>query len=276
MSIYAIGDVQGCFAELQDLLAVIHFNPAKDKLWFSGDLVNRGPQSLNVLRYVKSLKTSAICVLGNHDLHLLAVAQGLAATHQYDTLTEILNAPDSQELCDWLRMRPLLHHDNALGFTLVHAGLSPQWDLPLAQQCANELEQILRSPQYLEFLKHMYGDQPKQWSPNLSGWQRARFICNCFTRIRYCTLDGALDFKHKGPIGSQPAHLFPWFTLDNRANKNLNIIFGHWAALGAYREKDVTEKGIYALDSGCVWGNSLTAFRLEDKKWFTVSCKKLK
>ena len=189
MAIYAIGDVQGCLNSLQALLEKIHFNSTEDQLWFVGDLVNRGPDSLGVLRFVKQLGDSAITVLGNHDLHLLAVAHGLRADKHHD-LVDILHANDKDELLHWLRQRPLLHHDTTSGFTLIHAGLPPQWDLATAQQCAQELETVLRGNDYTPFLAQMYGDQPDRWSVDLHGMDRLRFICNCFTRLRYCEIDG--------------------------------------------------------------------------------------
>jgi len=255
MSVYAISDVQGCYDALNALLDKLGFAPAKDTLWFAGDLVNRGPQSLQTLRFVKSLGKSALTVLGNHDLHLLAIDAGVKKTN--GDLTPILEAPDRQELIDWLRQQPLLHHDPGLGYTLVHAGLSPQWDLATAQACARELEQVLRSDHYREFLKVMYGDRPRKWRRWLFGERRLRYICNCFTRIRYCTTDGKLALKEKGAPGSQPKQYVPWFDVPNRANQDLRIVFGHWSTLGAFHAP-----GIYALDTGCVWGGALTALEL--------------
>lgn len=272
MPLYSIGDVQGCFDELNALLTKINFNPSQDKLWFTGDLVNRGTQSLSTLRFIKSLGDSAITVLGNHDLHLLALAYGKAPSKPQDNLTDILTAPDKEELCEWLRQQPLMHHDNELNFTLVHAGLAPQWDLAKAKQCANEVETVLRSENYTEFLAHMYGNQPDCWHDNLKGWERLRVITNYFTRLRFCKTDGTLDLIHKeSSISPQPDY-FPWFKIPNRQNQNLNIIFGHWAALKG--QADTAH--VFALDTGCVWGNCLTAMRLEDKKYFSVPCQKYK
>ncbi len=267
MSTYAIGDLQGCYQPLKKLLQVIDFNPQRDRLWFTGDLVNRGPDSLKTLRYVHSLGDSAISVLGNHDLHLLAISEGMATIKEDDTLRDIINAEDSQELLSWLRQLPLLHHDPLLGFTMVHAGLPPQWDLEQAQQCANELQAVLRGTDYHQFFQHMYGNKPKRWSPQLQGADRLRFITNCFTRLRYCDADGKLCLKAKGPPGTQPDGYLPWFDVNNRASAKMDIIFGHWSALGRYQSK-----GIYALDSGCLWGHELTALRLEDKQYFSISC----
>lgn len=258
MAIYAIGDVQGCYEPLRRLLDLLRFDPTADRLWLVGDLVNRGPQSVEVLRLVRELGERAITVLGNHDLTLLAVAAGQVQPKKKDTFQMVLDAPDSAELLDWLRRRPLLHHDAALGFTLVHAGLPPQWDLALAQRCAAELAATLRGPQYEDFLAHMFGGEPRSWRDDLAGYDRLRFIVNALTRMRFCTLAGELNFTDKGPPGSQGAGLWPWFTLPNRRSAELRIVFGHWAALDYYRAP-----GVYALDSGCVWGNRLTAIRLD-------------
>ncbi len=265
---YSIGDIQGCFIALNKLLTKIQFNPANDTLWFTGDLVNRGPQSLEVLRFIKSLGKQAIVVLGNHDLHLLAVSKKYAPYKKQDTLAEILMAPDCLELCDWLRQQPLLYHDVQLGYTMVHAGLAPQWDLTKALRCANEVQTILRSDRYPEFLAHMYGDEPHCWQDELTGWPRLRLITNYFTRMRFCKLDGTLDLDKKGSAGNPPADFLPWFKIPNRAHKDLKIIFGHWAALNGKTD----EPNIFALDTGCAWGNCLTAMRLEDGKRFTVAC----
>ena len=267
MAIYAIGDVQGCYRELQLLLMSLQFDPARDRLWFAGDLVNRGPHSLEVLRFVRDLGAAALTVLGNHDLHLLAAAADPARVKARDTLHPILDAPDRDELLDWLRHRPLLHHDAELGYTLVHAGLPPQWDLPLAQACAREVEEALRGT-HTDYFAHMYGDEPRRWSNDLAGWERLRFITNCLTRLRYCGGDGHLALGHKGAPGSQPAGLVPWFEAPRRRSRNLNILFGHWSTLGAY-----TAPGIFALDSGCLWGGQLTALRLDgEPRWTRVPC----
>jgi len=255
MSVYAISDVQGCYDALRELLDKLQFDPARDRLWFAGDLVNRGPQSLEVLRFVKSLGDSALTVLGNHDLHLLAVDAGVK--NKDKDLKAILEAPDRRELIDWLRRQPLLHHDAELGFTLVHAGLSPQWDLATAQACARELETVLRGDAYFDFLKVMYGDRPRKWRTWLRGDRRLRYICNCFTRIRFCTRNGKLALAEKGAPGSQPPNFVPWFDVPGRANKNLQLVFGHWSTLGAFHAP-----GVFALDTGCVWGGALTALEL--------------
>lgn len=270
MAVFAIGDIQGCFDELKLLLDRIHFDPAEDTLWFTGDLVNRGPQSLEVLRYVMELGEHAVCVLGNHDLHLLAVAAGTAEAKRGDTLDEVLAAPDRDALLHWLRRLPLLHHDKNLGYTLIHAGLPPQWDLSQAITCAEELQAALRGAAHLEFFRHMYGNEPRRWSPGLTGMERLRFIVNCFTRLRYCNADGDLDLKSKGAPGSQPAGFLPWFEIPGRRSAGLHILFGHWSTVGESRDRNV-----HALDTGCVWGGRLTALRLDGDdsgSWYCVEC----
>ena len=271
MSTYAIGDIQGCYEPLQKLLDKITFNPDLDQLWFTGDLVNRGPDSLQTLRYIKGLDNKAISVLGNHDLHLLAVAEGVRTKSQDDSLSEILHAKDRDELLDWLRQQPLMHHDSGLGFSMIHAGLPPQWNLDDSLHYASELQTVLRGPDYLEFLQHMYGNKPDRWSSDLQGMDRLRFITNCFTRLRFCRADGGLCLKAKGPPGSQPDDCTPWFRIANRASEDMNILFGHWSALGLHQEK-----GIFSLDSGCLWGHQLTALRLEDQQYFSIQCNEYK
>lgn len=268
MATYAIGDVQGCFTELQQLLALIQFNLAKDCLWFTGDLVNRGPQSLDVLRFVKSLGDKQVTVLGNHDLHLIAVAYGVQTLKNEDTLREILDAPDGNELIEWLRYRPLIHIDKQHGFIMTHAGIAPCWNVKTAHALANEVETILRGKDTGSFLKSMYGDQPDQWDDALAGAPRLRCITNYFTRMRFCYADGRLDLTYKGEIAGKPADLMPWFMLPNQLSANQKLIFGHWAALSGKCDAP----NMYALDTGCVWGNSLTALRLEDEKQFSVKC----
>lgn len=273
MSTYAVGDIQGCYTELQQLLTLINFNHNEDILWCAGDLVNRGSHSLEVLRFFKQLGERAITVLGNHDLHLLAVAHGhLDYLRPKDTLNEILQAPDREELLLWLRQRPFLHHDAQLGFSLVHAGLPPQWDMTMALQCAKELQSMLQSEQYSLYLNNMYGNKPKTWAHNkLTDWKRLRYITNCFTRLRYCDDQGKLALEKKSAPTkkiSRADKKIPWFTHKNRATRNNQIIFGHWSTLGLY-----TENGVYGLDTGCVWGGALTALRLEDKQIFSLPCK---
>ncbi len=268
MASYAIGNVQGCYDDLCRLLEQIGFDPASDRLWFAGDLVNRGPHSLEVLRFVIGLGERACTVLGNHDLHLLAVAASEDRLKTHDTLTELLRAPDRSEILAWLRHRPLLHHDPDAGLTMVHAGLPPQWNLDLAKTCAAEVETVLRGPDYPKFFRHMYGDRPDRWSPSLSGWERLRFITNCLTRLRFCDMTGRLALACTEPPGGQPPGYLPWFDVPGRASAGLNIVFGHWAALGLYRRP-----GIYAMDGGCVWGGTLAALPLDTlADYQTVPC----
>lgn len=271
MATYAVGDVQGCLRELQALLQAIGFDSARDRLWLTGDLVNRGPDSLGVLRFVRALGERATVVLGNHDLHLLAVAHGhVDRLHKRDTLDEVLAARDRDELLDWLRRLPLLHYDAGLGFLMVHAGLAPQWELRLAQHCAAELESVLRGHRYREFLDHMYGNTPEHWDPKLSGWARMRFITNCLTRMRYCDAQGALNLKAKGPPGTQPPGAVPWFEAPGRRSEGVPIVFGHWSTLRLEVQR-AARADIYPLDTGCVWGGSLSALRLEDRRLFSVA-----
>ncbi|MDQ3796163.1 MAG: symmetrical bis(5'-nucleosyl)-tetraphosphatase [Pseudomonadota bacterium] len=258
MAIYAIGDIQGCYEEFRALLKQLRFHAGRDRLWLVGDLVNRGPKSLETLRFVKDLGEAALCVLGNHDLHLLAEHVGARQTKPGSSLRAVLEAHDREELIDWLRRRPLLHHDETLGYTMLHAGLVPQWDLATARTCAAEVEHLLRGGDYQQLMYNMYGDQPDFWSASLTDWPRARVIINVFTRLRYCDAEGRMDMHASGPPGNQPSHLMPWFQVPDRRNKDINIVFGHWAALGYHRAP-----GIIALDSGCVWGGALTAVRLD-------------
>jgi bis(5'-nucleosyl)-tetraphosphatase (symmetrical) len=266
MAIYAIGDIQGCYAELQQLLDQIRFDPTHDTLWFVGDLVNRGPDSLQVLRLVKSFGDRAITVLGNHDLHLLAVATGVAELHRSDTLNELLNAPDRDDLLAWLRQQPLLHAED--GYVLVHAGLLPQWSVKQAIGLAREVEQVLRSDNYAAFFEHMYGNSPRGWNNDLGGYKRLRVITNALTRMRICTPQGEMDFKFKGEVEKIPAGYMPWFDLPKRKNQDATVIFGHWSALGLKLTPN-----IIALDTGCLWGGPMTAIRLDDRKIFQVACK---
>jgi bis(5'-nucleosyl)-tetraphosphatase (symmetrical) len=263
MPTYAIGDIQGCDDEFQSLLERLRFDPTRDRLWLVGDLVNRGPRSLQVLRRVRSMGDAAITVLGNHDLHLLAAALSPAESLKpKDTLGEIFSAPDRDELLDWLRRRPMLHHDAKLGYTMIHAGLPPQWDLALTQSCARELEDTLRDDERcVEMFAHMYGDRPDRWSDSLSGFDRLRFITNCLTRLRYCTADGRLDLKFKGRIEEAPRNVMPWFRVPGRRSRDLRIVCGHWSALG-YHDGD----GVLAIDTGCVWGAKLCAVRLDRRE----------
>lgn len=271
MATYAIGDIQGCYDQLQALLEKVAFDPADDRLWLTGDLVNRGPRSLEVLRFVRNLGERAVTVLGNHDLHLLAVWQHRDRLKRSDSLEPVLAAPDGDELLHWLRRQPLMHDDPALGFAMVHAGLSPQWDLPTAMACAEEVNAVLRGDRFTDFLAHMYGNRPDRWSPTLTGWDRLRYAVNCFTRLRYCSADGRLEFRQKDAPGSQPAGYLPWFEVPGRRHAGREIIFGHWSTLGLYRGH-----GVRALDTGCLWGGALTALRLEDGAVLQIPCPRIR
>jgi bis(5'-nucleosyl)-tetraphosphatase (symmetrical) len=268
MAVYAVGDLQGCLDPLRRLLDRVGYDPSADRLWFTGDLVNRGPASLASLRFVHSLGASATVVLGNHDLHLLATAfTGNRPRKRRDTLQEILDAPDRGELLEWLRHRPLLHHDAELGFAMVHAGLPPHWDLAEAQAAAAELEAVLRGPGCQDFLRQMYGNSPALWNPALEGVDRLRYIVNAFTRMRFVRADGGLEFVHKGPAESAGPGLLPWFRVPGRRNAGLRVVFGHWSLLGAIECNDA-----YSLDTGCVYGGRLTALRLDDLARTSVAC----
>jgi len=258
MALYAIGDVQGCAAALDALLAQIRFAPARDRLWLVGDLVNRGPDSLGVLRRVIALGDAVTCVLGNHDLHLLAVVAGGRKLAPSDTFGAVLEAPDAAALVDWLRHRPLLHHEPETRRVLVHAGIPPPWTVADALEQAAEVERLLRGPSWQDALRSMYGNEPATWSAALGRDDKRRYTINALTRMRYCDAAGKLDLEHSGPPGTQPAELLPWFDVPQRRARDAHIVFGHWAALGLLRREDVT-----ALDTGCVWGNSLTAVRLD-------------
>jgi bis(5'-nucleosyl)-tetraphosphatase (symmetrical) len=270
MPTYAIGDVQGCFKELLQLLDKINFDETNDRLWFVGDIVNRGPASLEVLKFIMKLGGSAVTVLGNHDLHLVAVAEGVMSQKKSDTLTAILSSPDKQELIAWLRQQALMHHDKDLNFSMVHAGLPPQWEILQALELASEVSQFLSSGEYLTFIKVMYGNTPALWDENLTGNDRLRFIVNCFTRIRFLNDKHELNFSEKGAPGSNDDHLFPWFTIDDRKSKNEKIIFGHWATVHLGNIHDFTSYNVYPIDTGCFWDGDLTAMRLEDEKLFSV------
>ncbi len=266
MALYAIGDIQGCFDELQILLAKINFDSDRDRLWFTGDLVNRGPKSLETLRFIKSLGNSAVTVLGNHDLHLLALYTKGKNPKKKDTLAPVLNAPDCAELMDWLRYRPLIYVEN--NFCLVHAGLPPDWNLNFAVENAKLVEKILRGDSVKEFFDEMYGDSPSKWSANLKDWDKIRYITNCLTRMRYCNRAGNLDFKSNCHPADQKRSLIPWFDHPERKNKDVDILFGHWSTLGFY-----AKNGIYGIDTGCLWGGCLSALRLDGQEIYRISLK---
>jgi bis(5'-nucleosyl)-tetraphosphatase (symmetrical) len=269
MALYAIGDVQGCDAELGTLLDTLKFSADRDSVWFVGDLVNRGPESLKVLRRIRAMGDAATVILGNHDLHLLAVAYGGARLRSDDTLDDVLTAPDRAVLLEWLQERPLMHDDANLNVCMVHAGLAPQWDLNQARDCAHEFEKALRrNPEKL--FDRLYGDQPDRWEESLQGEERLRFIANCLTRLRYVDADGHLALRAKGsPKKTQTKLLIPWFEARGARWRGTRIIFGHWSTLGFFRNADVT-----GLDTGCVWGDRLTALRLDvpDAKPVQVPC----
>jgi bis(5'-nucleosyl)-tetraphosphatase (symmetrical) len=274
MSTYAIGDVQGCFQELQDLLDKINFDETNDQLWFTGDLINRGPDSLATLRFVKQL--NAISVLGNHECHLLAIAAGFVQPGKKDTLTSILLADDRNELIQWISQLPLLHYEKESGFAMLHAGLPPQWDVHEAMALTAEVEGVLQSDKSDEFLENMYGNHPQQWNDELSGWDRLRVIVNLLTRMRYCNADGRMDFKEKGKPGTQSKNFQPWFEFKYRKSIDNKIIFGHWASLHNGNPGDFKHLNVYPLDTGCVWGRKLTAMRLEDLCFFNVPSRQKK
>ena len=253
MATYAIGDVQGCFDELQALLGRVGFNRVHDRLWFVGDLVNRGPKSLEVLRFVRELGDRAIVVLGNHDLHLITQHEGFEKKRKDDTFVDVLGAPDAKELVAWLRARPLMHAEGS--WAMVHGGLLPQWSIQLSRALAKEVEAALRAPNYRDFLANMYGSQPDRWAEALAGWDRLRVIVNAMTRMRFCTPEGKMEFHTNGV--EPPAGYMAWY---EARRDDASILFGHWSALGL----KLTEK-IVGLDTGCVWGGSLTALRLEDR-----------
>lgn len=268
MATYAIGDIQGCLKPLQCLLQKIQFNPATDKLWLAGDLINRGPASLETLRFLYALRSSLEIVLGNHDLHFVAVYRGLRKPGTSDTLNPLLNAPDAPQLVNWLLQQKLLHVDPNLGYAMVHAGIPPQWSLAQAQRRAREVEVVLQGPQLDEFLGAMYGNEPSKWKKSLDGIERLRLITNYFTRMRFCTPEGELELKTKESAGAAPAGFYPWFAIPERKTRADKIIFGHWAAL----EGQARTAGVFALDTGCVWGGKLTAMRLEDQTYFSCDC----
>lgn len=270
MATYLVGDLQGCYDELQLLLEKVQFDPTKDQLYLVGDLVARGDKSLECLRFVKSLGQSAKTVLGNHDLHLISTALGIKRVKPRDRVDAIFNAPDFEELIDWLRHQPLLVHNKQHNFVMVHAGISPDWDLATAKQCANEVENVLRNGDYRHLIENMYQNHPDRWDDNLQGLDRLRYSINVFTRMRFCYWDHRLDFDCKQPPESAPEALTPWFNLDNPLYQNTPIVFGHWASL----VDTPTPANIYALDTGCVWNNRMTMLRWEDKQYFTQSAVK--
>jgi len=274
MATYIIGDLQGCFDELMQLLKQIDYDPAQDELWFAGDIVNRGPKSLECLQFVKNLNAQgkAKMVLGNHDFQLLAAYCGL---HDYasksDTLGDILSHSEVDKLIDWLRQQPLMIHHPLHPVALVHAGVPPQWCIDEALSHAKEVESILRGDQWQDFIRnHLFGAKPKQWHDGLQCWARLRYIANAFTRMRYCNAEGKLEFKQKNkpkPGASTRTDYLPWFAHANRRNKTSDIFFGHWSTLGV-----MDAYHVHSIDTGCLWGGYLTAYCLETHKRHTLPC----
>ncbi len=266
MATYAIGDLQGCWEPFRALLRRIDFNPARDRLWLAGDLVNRGPGSLEILRWVTEHQDAVTAVLGNHDLHLLAVAEGVEPLKRSDTFDALLEASDRDALLTWLRARPLVVRDEQ--FLMVHAGLLPQWTTDDAVRLAGEVETVLQGSGRANYLRGMRGNLPDAWREELSGIERLRVLTNAFTRLRFCTKDGRMEFAHNEGPEERPAGFLPWFDAPQRASAGVTIVCGHWAALGLHMRPN-----LLALDSGCVWGNALTAVRLEDRTVYQVPCR---
>ncbi|ORU92480.1 MAG: diadenosine tetraphosphatase [Cycloclasticus sp. symbiont of Bathymodiolus heckerae] len=270
MTTYAIGDIQGCYDSLRELLDKIQFDQSCDQLWFAGDLINRGPQSLDTLRFIISLGDNARSILGNHECHFLAVARGHKKAHRMDTFSDILKANDADELIQWLRSQPFFYEDTLLGYSMLHAGLPPQWSINDARQYARELEAVIQGDEIDDFLSSMYGDNPNYWDESLSGNDRMRFIINCFTRLRFCSEQGRLNLIEKGSLGTQAEGLIPWFDVPNRKTANDKILFGHWSTLGIQQKNNTT-----CLDGGCLWGGSLAAIKLDGSDEITsVDCKR--
>ncbi len=266
MATYAFGDIQGCLTPLQKLLERIRFDPSSDRLWFVGDLVNRGPHSLEVLRFIKGLEGRCVVVLGNHDLHLLAVHCGVAQMRKQDTIQPVLEAPDAKELLDWLRWQSMLHREG--DYVLVHAGILPQWSVDQAVGLAGEVEDALRSDQYRTLLPFIYRSEEIHWSDDMTSPARLGVITNVLTRMRMCSREGLINLAFKGPPDQAPAGLVPWFRLPPRTRRTETVIFGHWSALGV-----CVDEGVIALDGGCVWGHKLACLRLEDRKLYTITCR---
>lgn len=270
MAVYCIGDIQGCHSEFLRLLDMLEFDPNRDRLWLTGDLVNRGPQSLDVLRYVKELGSAAVTVLGNHDIHLLAAWTGASELKNTDTLAQVLSAPDGEELLQWLRRLPLIHQDPDLGYAMLHAGLYPRWTLDQAARHAVEAEAALAGNDFRPLMDHLYGNEPSLWSEDLEGWDRLRFIINALTRMRYCDAEGRLLLDYKGSPGSQPPGYLPWFQVPRRPAlpEGMTLVTGHWSTLG-FHEED----GLVAIDTGCLWGGQLTAVRLDgERRRYSLDC----
>lgn len=271
MSIYAIGDVQGCYKSLRSLVKHSGFTPSTDQLWFCGDLVNRGPKSADVLRYIMDLGDSARCVLGNHDLNLLAVAYGKRESKELDTLDEILNAPDCDEMLKWLRYQPLFHQSKKNRICMVHAGIHPAWSISKTKKLAKEVQKVLRKGDYKKFLENMYGNYPAYWDKNLDSWDRLRFITNVLTRMRYLDSSGGLDLDITCSPGKQPKGYHPWYSIEATRKQHWRVFYGHWSTLGLHWQNNAI-----CLDSGCLWGGKLTAAQVGEKKiqFISVKCSK--
>jgi bis(5'-nucleosyl)-tetraphosphatase (symmetrical) len=265
MATYAVGDIQGCFASFKHLLQEIGFNSQTDRLWLVGDLINRGTDSLGVLRWARAHESAIVTVLGNHDLHALAMAEGFVEMHRCDTLQELLNAPDAGELLRWLRNQRMAYAEG--DYLMVHAGVLPQWDARQTLELAAEVETRLRGQDYRYLLSHMYGNQPCHWQDDLHGVSRLRVIINALTRLRICTQAGEMDFRFKGVAKDIPAGYLPWFDMPVRRSADSVLVFGHWSALGL-----LLRNNLIALDTGCLWGGQLSALRLEDRRLFQVPC----
>lgn len=269
MAIYAVGDIQGYYDPLAQLLEIMRFDPSADQLWVAGDMVNRGPDSLKVLRFIRSLGETAKPVLGNHELHLLAVATGVRLPKRGDTFQEVLEAPELDELVLWLRHLPFVHMDKSIKTLMVHAGVYCKWSRKKLLRLSKEVEAVLQGDDYIEFLKNLSVKGPKKWKKTLQGWDRYRFIANACTKLRFCSSKGKIDFRYKGPPGSQPHKLVPWFRHPRRSCNKWRIVFGHWSTLGYCREANVI-----SLDSGCLWGKKLTAVQLdcEEERIWQIGC----
>ena len=268
MATYAVGDIQGCLQPLKCLLKKVAFNPDKDVLWSVGDIVNRGPRCLKTLRFLHAMRDNLVLVLGNHDLHLLAVAAGVRPPNRSDTLEKILRAPDRDTLLTWLLHRPLIHHEH--DHTMVHAGIPPQWSIGDAIDRASEVEAVLQSPDCIQFFKQMYGNEPLLWSDELTGMTRLRVIANYLTRMRYCTKQGVLDLDSKGPSpDAGKSKVSAWFSHPNRKTADDRILFGHWASI----EGRTDSPNAIGLDTGCVWGGALSLYELETGNWTRCQCR---
>ncbi len=267
MATYVVGDLQGCLQPLKCLLRQVEFQPGRDVLWSVGDVVNRGPKCLKTLRFLYRMRDSLRMVLGNHDLHLLAVASGARPMNRSDTLQKILDAPDREELLAWLLHQPLLYREH--GWTMVHAGIPPQWSIDQAAGYAEEVEAVLRSEHCVEFFRNMYGNTPDLWSEELAGMTRLRVITNYLTRMRYCSSDGVLDLESKGPSPNAGKKVSAWFSHPHRKTSQDWILFGHWASIEGRTDTPFA----IGLDTGCVWGGCLSLYELETGKWLRCPCR---